>query len=192
MKPQLACESFVECVPPDRTPSGGIGVTIPPCFSSPIFLGFALHRRSRRVLHLEPIRRAAGAIYRVLALRHDAFKSHAGVGEHGRAVAFHVLVEAQAKASFGQHTSKRGLAHFQRITPQVVAVQLDQVESVEEGVRLLMSIASPGRSRSWSNLHPSHIITREPGGVPSQGPPTETALRDRRSSGETDNRRPIQ
>jgi len=42
------------------------------------------------------------------------------------------IVEAQAKAGFGQHTSKRGLAHFQRITPQVVAVQLDQVESVEE------------------------------------------------------------
>jgi len=32
---------------------------------------------------------------------------------------------AQAKASFGQHTSKRGLAHFQRITPRVVANQLD-------------------------------------------------------------------
>ena len=44
-----------------------------------------------------------------------ALESHlAGVGEDGRAVAFHVLVEAQAKASFGQHTSKRGLAHFQQ------------------------------------------------------------------------------
>jgi hypothetical protein len=36
------------------------------------------------------------------------------MGEDGRAVAFHVLVEAQAKASFGEHTSKRGLAHFQQ------------------------------------------------------------------------------
>jgi len=44
-----------------------------------------------------------------------------------------MLVEAQAKASFDQHTSKRGLAHFQRIAPQVVAIQLNQVESVEEG-----------------------------------------------------------
>jgi hypothetical protein len=43
-----------------------------------------------------------------------------------------VLVEAQAKASFGQHTSKRGLAHLQRITPHVVAVQFDKVEGVEE------------------------------------------------------------
>jgi hypothetical protein len=37
------------------------------------------------------------------------------VGEDGRAVAFHVLVEAQAKASFGQHTSKRGLADLKRV-----------------------------------------------------------------------------
>ena len=55
------------------------------------------------------------------------------MGEDGRAVTIDMLVEAQAKASLGQHTSKRGLAHFQRITPQVVAIQLDQVESVEEG-----------------------------------------------------------
>src|SRR5262249_41362732 len=43
-----------------------------------------------------------------------------------------MLVEAQAMASFGQHTSKRGLAHFQRITPQVVAGQFDEVEGVKE------------------------------------------------------------
>src|SRR5262249_28795835 len=56
----------------------------------------------------------------------------ASVREHGRAIACDVLVEAQPKASFGQHASQRGLAHFQRITPQVVAIQLDQVEGVEE------------------------------------------------------------
>src|SRR5262245_65619452 len=76
------------------------------------------NRRCRRVLELEPIRRSAGTIDRVLALRHNVFESHlAGVGEDGRAVAFHVLVEAQAKAGFGQHASKRGLAHFQRSLP---------------------------------------------------------------------------
>jgi len=63
------------------------------------------------------------------------------MGEDGRAVAFHVLVEAQTKASFGQHTSKRGLAHFQRITPYVVAIQLDQVEGVEKGVTVMASVA---------------------------------------------------
>ncbi len=52
-----------------------------------------------------------------------------------------MLVEAQAKASFGHHTSKGGLAHFQRITPHVVAVQLNQVEGVEEGVTVMASVA---------------------------------------------------
>jgi len=54
--------------------------------------------RAGRVLHLEPMRRAPRAIHRVLTLRHDAFESHlAGMGEDGRAVALHVLVEAQAR-----------------------------------------------------------------------------------------------
>src|SRR5262249_26773297 len=79
------------------------------------------------------IRRAAGAIHRALALRDNAFEAKlAGVGEDGRAVALQMLVEAQARASFGQHTSKRGLADLKRITPQVVAVQLDEVEGVQK------------------------------------------------------------
>jgi flagellar biosynthesis component FlhA len=53
----------------------------------------ALHGRCIRVLHFEPVRRAARAIHRVLALRHDAFEPHlAGVGEDGRAIALDVLV----------------------------------------------------------------------------------------------------
>src|SRR5262249_28241184 len=53
-----------------------------------------------------------------------------------------MLVEAQTKARFGQHTSKRGLADLKRITPQVVAVQLDQVESVEEGTVVVAVVAN--------------------------------------------------
>ena len=99
----------------------------------PILLGFTLYRWCIRVLHFEPIGRAAGTVDGILALRDDAFEAElAGMGEDGRAIAFHVLVEPQAKVSFGQHTSKRGLAHFQRITPHVVAIQLDQVKGVEE------------------------------------------------------------
>ena len=52
--------------------------------------------------------------------------------EDGRAVALNMLVEAQAKASLAQHTSKRGLADLKRIAPQVVSVQFDEVEGVEE------------------------------------------------------------
>jgi len=54
------------------------------------------------------------------------------MGEDGRAVAFQMLVEAQAKDGLGQHTSKRSLPHFKRIAPQVVAAHLDQVEGVQK------------------------------------------------------------
>src|SRR5262249_2698417 len=64
------------------------------------------------------------------------------MGEDGRAVAFQMLVEAQAKASFGQHTSKRGLADLNRIAPQVVAVQLDQVEGVQERAVIMAAVAN--------------------------------------------------
>ena len=65
------------------------------------------------------------------ALRYDAFEPElAGVSENGRAIAFDMLVEPDAEASFGQHARKRGLAGVKRIAPQVVAVQLDQVEGI--------------------------------------------------------------
>jgi hypothetical protein len=39
-----------------------------------------------------------------------------------------MLVEADAGSSLGQDRCERGLADLQPVTPQVVAVQLDQVE----------------------------------------------------------------
>jgi hypothetical protein len=44
--------------------------------------------------------------------------------------AFQMLVEAEAKPNFGQHTSKRGLADLKRIMPQIVVIQFDKVERV--------------------------------------------------------------
>ena len=91
-----------------------------------------------------PIRRAPRAVKRVLPLRHEAFEPHlARMCEDGRAVAFQMLIEPQAKTSFGQHTSKRGLADFKRIAPQVVAIQLDQVEGVEEHPGVVLPVAQP-------------------------------------------------
>jgi hypothetical protein len=54
------------------------------------------------------------------------------MGEDGRAVAFHVFVEPDAGAGLGHDRCERGLADVKRITPQVVAVQLDEIEGVEE------------------------------------------------------------
>src|SRR5262249_44024985 len=48
----------------------------------------ALHRRSRRVFHFEPIGGAPGTVGGILAFRDDAFEAQlAGMGEDGRAVA---------------------------------------------------------------------------------------------------------
>src|SRR5215831_2272319 len=54
------------------------------------------------------------------------------MGEDSRAVAFHVFVEPNAGAGLGHNRRERGLADLERIAPQVVAVQLDEVEGVEE------------------------------------------------------------
>src|SRR6516165_3294733 len=92
-----------------------------------------MHMLPRRVLHFEPIWRAAGTVGGVLALRYGAFEPHlAGMGEDGRAIAFDMLVEPDAGARLGQHARKRGLADLKRIAPQIIAIQLDEVEGVEE------------------------------------------------------------
>src|SRR6516164_8110434 len=100
---------------------------------APILLGFALHGRCIGVLHFEPIGRAAGTVGRVLALRDDTFEAKlACVGEDGWTVAFHVVVEPDAGASLGHDGCERGLADLKWIAPQIIAVQLDEVEGIEE------------------------------------------------------------
>jgi hypothetical protein len=92
-----------------------------------------LHCRCTRVLHFEPMGRAAGTVDRVLTFRHDTFESHlAGVAKYGLAVALHVLVEANARSGLGQDHFEGGLADLQRIAPQIVTVQL--VEGIEKDV----------------------------------------------------------
>src|SRR5262249_11708228 len=102
----------------------------------------------RWVLHLEPIRRAPRAIRRVLPFRHDAFEPHlAGVGEDGRAVALDMLIGPNAGAGLGHARREHGLAEIKRTTPNVVAIQLDQVKSVEEGT-VVMAGGADGRETS--------------------------------------------
>ena len=54
------------------------------------------------------------------------------MGEDGRAVALDMLVEPDAGAGLGHDRRERGLADLKLIAPQVVAVQLDEVEGVKE------------------------------------------------------------
>src|SRR5262249_3939765 len=54
------------------------------------------------------------------------------MSEDGRAVALDMLIESNAGAGLGHDRRERGLADLKRITPQIVAVQLDEVEGLEK------------------------------------------------------------
>jgi len=53
-------------------------------------------------------------------------------GEDGRGVALDMLVEPDAGAGLGHDRRERRLADLKRIAPEVIAVQLYQVERVEK------------------------------------------------------------
>ena len=58
--------------------------------------------------------------------------------EHGRAVFLDMLVEANARRTAPEYRLQGRLAHFERIAPKVIAVELDQVEGIKEhGVVML-------------------------------------------------------
>src|SRR5262249_13379807 len=70
-------------------------------------------------------------VERVLPFRDDALNPKlAGVPKNSLAVALHVLVKSDARVSLGQHHLQCSLAALKRIGPQVVTIQLDQVEGV--------------------------------------------------------------
>src|ERR1700737_1582394 len=70
---------------------------------APILLGFALHRGRVGVLALDPVRRAARPVARVLPLRHNAFEPElAGMVEHERAILLHVLIQQDARDRSGK------------------------------------------------------------------------------------------
>ena len=105
----------------------------------------AEQRRGREMLakYAQRNEAAAAAIHRILALRHDVFEAKlARVPEHCLTVAFHVLVESNARVSLGHDRCERGLAEFKRIAPQVVAVQFDQVEGVQERAVIMAAVAN--------------------------------------------------
>src|SRR5215471_11170085 len=114
-----------------------------PSLFTPVFLRLALHRRRIRVFHFEPVGRAARTVGRALPLRHGTFEPHlAGMGEDSRAIPLDMLVEPNAGAGFGHDGCERGLADLERVTAQVVAVQLNEVEGIQEHVPVMLAIAA--------------------------------------------------
>ncbi len=63
------------------------------------------------------------------------------MAEDDRAVVLDVIIEPDAIASLGQNIGQCRLADFERIVAQVVAVQLDQVEGVQEHAVIVAPVA---------------------------------------------------
>jgi len=52
-----------------------------------------------------------------------------------------MLIEPQARRCPREQTGERGLAHFQRVRTQVIAIQFDQIEGIQEGAGVTAAIA---------------------------------------------------
>jgi hypothetical protein len=64
-----------------------------------------------------------------------------------------MLVEAQAARRAGEQAGERGLAHRQRLAPQVVALELDQIEGKQEGAGVMPAIADAVEACESSSPH---------------------------------------
>jgi hypothetical protein len=52
-----------------------------------------------------------------------------------------VLVEPKAGRSLGQYGSQRCLAHFEGLATQIVAIQLNEIEAVQEHAGIIPAVA---------------------------------------------------
>src|SRR5215831_14198136 len=94
-------------------------------------LGFASPPavQPRRVLDLEPVAAAAMAIWRVAALRHDAFESKpARVGEYDIAGRIHVLDQLDADERSAQQLRQCDFAPLPRLRSEIDAIEFEQIE----------------------------------------------------------------
>jgi hypothetical protein len=67
--------------------------------------------------------------------------------EHGRTIGLDVFIEPQARSGTPRYSCQRGLPCIERLTPQVVTVQLDQVEGLEEHAGVVPPIADSVEAR---------------------------------------------
>src|SRR5262249_32635642 len=120
------------------------------------------HCRRVRVLGLQPIQRAAGAIRRALTLRHNPFKAHpASVLEHVHAVRMlQMLVQPQAGTRTSQQALERGLPCLQRLAAQVITVEFDKVEGIEED-GVVVALVSNAVEHSDTVISAGHRLTVE-------------------------------
>ncbi len=103
-------------------------------------LGNPQHRGAGGIFDFDPTLGSAGTIREIAALADNALKAQfASVLENDLAVTVEMFVVTNARLGFSQKALQRGLAYFQRLTAQVVAVQLQQIERVQEN-RIIVSL----------------------------------------------------
>src|SRR5262245_1654904 len=91
--------------------------------------------------------------------------------EHGRTISLDVFIEPQARSGTPQYPCQRGLPCIERLTPQVVAVQLDQIEGVEKDAGVVAAVADAVEAR--------HAVAVAATASPSQGAKQPTTPRRR-------------
>ena len=97
--------------------------------STPLFLRLAPHRGRCRILDLESLPGAAGAVSRAEPLRHDALAAElAGLAIDDRAGADVMLVERDAGVRLTQQLSQHSLALFDRQSAHLLVVKFRQIE----------------------------------------------------------------
>jgi len=72
-----------------------------------------------------------------------------------------VFVQAHPGPAISQNARQRRLAHLNRLTPQVIAVQLQQVEGVEECLRLVPPVADWKVASPRSSQHTTSPSIRQ-------------------------------
>src|ERR1700730_5217363 len=104
-----------------------MGHECPP--STPLFLSLARDCRRSRILDLQPAVRATGAVRGSQPLRDDALATErASLTVDDRAIRDEVRVERDARMLAAQQRLQGALAGFDRLAPQVFAVELDEIE----------------------------------------------------------------
>jgi hypothetical protein len=70
------------------------------------------------------------------------------MAEYGRPIRLDMFADADAGTALGQQRGQCGLAHLKRLAAQIVAVQLDQIEGIQDDVAITatgMQLVEPKR-----------------------------------------------
>jgi hypothetical protein len=101
---------------------------------APIPLGLTPHRRCFGVFDFRPMRRAPGAIGGAEPLRYNTLASEpARLAEHDCAISRVTLVHDDGQMRAVQQLCEPPLARLDRLAPQIVAVELKQIERAMHG-----------------------------------------------------------